>query len=322
MYISVIIPTISKRQSLLKTLIKSLCKQSIKKRYYEIIIIGDGYEINDEIRKYSNNVYSYSIKKIGVCGARNFGANKSRYNIIVFLDDDTIVKYDYLEQILKYFNNNLSVSAIGGTIIGYSSNSIIANYFSYRKYLYKPITIYGNIVSIITANCAFRKFNFRNVHGFSKIFDDYKAGAEDLDISEKMLLAGYKLGYCAEAIVWHKNREKISEFIKQHFRNGFGLYICSIKFNISNSDLGIPDNMNLFGFVKGIIKFIFITNNKLESKSLLSRFFQYVFDKNVKKKYILIYTLLDLIRKITIFWGFYRAFKIFKEEKKSVSSDS
>jgi len=106
MKISVVIPT-RDRPVDLKRCLSSLEKQIIKPE--EIIIVG---EINDTEtpRVLDNFKNSLNLRYFGyvggTCKKRNFGVDVATGEIIVFLDDDTILPEDYFLQVKKIFQDD------------------------------------------------------------------------------------------------------------------------------------------------------------------------------------------------------------------------
>jgi glycosyltransferase involved in cell wall biosynthesis len=112
--ISVVIPTYNEEKDI-EDLLESLNKQTFKN--FEVIIV-DNYSKDKTIEivkrfKRKLNLRIYKIKS-NVSRARNFGAEKSRGKIIVFLDADNIVQEDYLFNIYKSFEPDAVCSAYYG----------------------------------------------------------------------------------------------------------------------------------------------------------------------------------------------------------------
>lgn len=107
--ISLIIPARNEEAYLAKTL------QSIENQNYpdyETIVIANGCTDNTALiaKKYADQVIS--IEKPGVSRARNLGAQKAQGNILVFLDADTILAPNVLQQIKNKFNQKYSAGIL------------------------------------------------------------------------------------------------------------------------------------------------------------------------------------------------------------------
>lgn len=121
--ISVIICTYN-REKYLPTALKSLIKQTIEPKDYEIIIVNNNSTDNTEeisIRFIEDNPQlniKYVVEKQkGLSVARNRGILESSGEIIVFIDDDAEVTENYLEEAIKFFNDYPDIDAMGGKII-------------------------------------------------------------------------------------------------------------------------------------------------------------------------------------------------------------
>lgn len=103
--ISVIIPTY-KPDVYISDCLDSLCRQTIDKSLYEIIIVLNGIktpyydQLQDMIKKYANDIRIIYSECNGVSNARNIGMQHSTGEYIAFIDDDDWVTPDYLEALL------------------------------------------------------------------------------------------------------------------------------------------------------------------------------------------------------------------------------
>ena len=106
MFISVIIPTYNRVDTLQKCL-QHITNQSIGTDNYEVIIVDDCSTdttpefCSDYVSKNSNIVYERNEHNKGLASTRNVGIRLSKGDLFVFLDNDLLVNFDYLEWILK-----------------------------------------------------------------------------------------------------------------------------------------------------------------------------------------------------------------------------
>jgi len=105
--VSVIIPTYNRALTLYNT-IDSVLKQ--KECTFEIIIIDDNSSDNTKeiINKMNNDIIIYFCleKNMGPQFARNYGAQKAKSELLIFLDSDDILFPESLKKRLKYFESN------------------------------------------------------------------------------------------------------------------------------------------------------------------------------------------------------------------------
>jgi len=91
--ISVIIPTYNRKEPVLQAL-DSLSRQTLPPDRYEVIIVDDGSP--DDASFLEGRRYPFALRRIrqpnrGATAARNYGAQHSRGDILVFMDDDVVV---------------------------------------------------------------------------------------------------------------------------------------------------------------------------------------------------------------------------------------
>jgi len=97
----------------------------------EILIIDGSTNAETEIilkeNLFSNLIY-YAVppEHRGLTKQRNYGIERVRteMEVVCFLDDDTVLEKDYFEEIIKTFEENQSVSGVGGVAINENSWSI------------------------------------------------------------------------------------------------------------------------------------------------------------------------------------------------------
>ncbi len=101
--ISVIIATYN-RKDLLQRCIFSILEQVYPKDKYEVIIVDDAstdgtYEIMQELVSNNNaNLFYHRKERGGAPSALNVGIKKAKGEIFAFIDDDVVVKKDWLEK--------------------------------------------------------------------------------------------------------------------------------------------------------------------------------------------------------------------------------
>ncbi|WP_444936859.1 glycosyltransferase family 2 protein [Microbulbifer sp. JMSA004] len=216
--VSVVLPYSNNKCSLLSTL-ESLQNQSLCSFDYEIIVVDDGCQddnieqlIYTKIPDAKINYYSYSDKK-GAAYARNFGWKKSTGQIVIFLDSDQIVKYNFVEQHLTFFD------AIP------SSESIIQIGFR-------------NEVDINTH--AGDKKNYNKVTHKDPRFSIFEWYSENM----QMLLGAWHLCFSHNISIRREDLEKYGGFDEDIF-SGWGLEDSEFAYNLSKNGVKIAYNPNI-----------------------------------------------------------------------------
>ncbi len=221
---SIIIPVYNRPEELCE-LLDSLTLQRLKGEC-EVIVIDDGstrrcaLEV-DGFKSQLNIIYAYQLN-MGPSGARNTGAMMARGEYLLFFDSDCVLPSDYLVKLDNYLSNHKWIDCFGGADKEGSfftpTQSSIA--FSMSSFLTTG-GIRGGTERVTkfyprSFNMGVRREVFFAVKGFSS---DMRYG-EDVDFSMRVEEAGYHLGLCHEAKVYHKRRGTYREFFVQVFHSG------------------------------------------------------------------------------------------------------
>lgn len=163
--ISVIIPTFNEERYL-PSCIKSVLNQTLPRDMYEIIVV-DSYSSDRTskiAKKYADRVL-YAPRE-GAGAARNAGADVAKGEILLFLDADTLICKNFMEELLKNCTEKLIV---GGTCtIHPSDGTPFGNaFFNFINMLYRLVYFFDK-PHAQTKCCFYRKNVFRSIGGFNK----------------------------------------------------------------------------------------------------------------------------------------------------------
>jgi GT2 family glycosyltransferase len=148
----------------------------------------------------------------------NFGATIAKGEYICFLNDDMKVKPDMLEVLVRQMCQHRDVGILVCKEVGYNcetyvnSTGMFMDYFMNTFPRRNPES--GPIFYAPGAPC-FTKLNlFRKIGGFD---EDYYLFVEDVDLSWRIRLRGYKIIYVNDAIVYHLGSGTIGGFSPRVF---------------------------------------------------------------------------------------------------------
>src|SRR5579872_3914563 len=130
--ISIIIPAYNEGKYISTTL--QAIQKSIFSGQYEIIVVCNGCTDNtpEIAKKYGARVFILSDK--GTPEAMNYGAKQAQADVLTFLDADTLISNNLLQQVLSAHEQGY----IGGrTVIRWSGDSIFANMSGIISYVHK-----------------------------------------------------------------------------------------------------------------------------------------------------------------------------------------
>lgn len=121
--ISVVICTYN-RAKFISTALKHLTKQTLHKSDYEIIVVNNNCTDNTAsiVDSFIKEKRDYDIlhvyeKNQGLSFARNRGLQKSKYDVICYIDDDGNAEPNYLENLQKIFKEEPHLAGAGGKVI-------------------------------------------------------------------------------------------------------------------------------------------------------------------------------------------------------------
>lgn len=224
MRISIIIPTYN-ASKYIKKLLEVLQQQTVK---YEEIIIVDSSSTDDTIeiaKSFKTKIIIISKKEFDHGETRTKAGKQAKGEILIYLTQDVLPYNKYMiENIVKPFYENEKIGASYGRQIPYNDTSLFGKhlrYFNYPKisYIrdYKDKEKYGIKTAFLSNSfAAYRKKVLEEIGWFK---DNIILG-EDIYAGAKILKAGYKIAYVAEAKVYHSHSYTIWEEFKRYFDIG------------------------------------------------------------------------------------------------------
>jgi len=208
-----VIPTYNRREDVVE------CLRSIQKLdypNYEIIVVDNGSTdgTGDAIERLFQEVKLIkSERNLGVTGGRNLGAKHSSGEYIFFLDHDTTVGRNTLNELMSVMQSNHNIGIAGPAVYYYNDP--------------KRVWGLGTSINMVTGRVSFNEAGKIDNGQFVKVidvqvlptaflvesevidkvglFDDiFFAVYEDTDFCFRVKEAGYKVICVTTAKVWHK----------------------------------------------------------------------------------------------------------------------
>lgn len=177
--VSVIVPTLQE-ENYIATILSRL--KNVKTPI-EIIVVDNGSRDKTvEIAKgFTDKVYQ--IKKQGISSVKNFGAQRAKGEILVFLDADVTFPSDFAEKVLKAFKHPMVVGATCNIMPDQSRLSETAFFYFYNKLIrilakFRPHSR-GEFLAV-------RKSAFMRANGF----DENMPCLEDHDLANRLSKLG------------------------------------------------------------------------------------------------------------------------------------
>ncbi len=227
---SVVVPAYCEEQNIERCL-QSIRRQTFGKDRIEIIVVDSNSPDNTGAiaKKYADKVLN--LKSRGVSKARNFGAQKARGRILLFLDADTVLDKRFMAEIYEDFTDS-NVVCVVGAMAGLERFGIVDNLFKSLHYTLvnwaSALTAHLGFPFFPTVCCACRKAVFRKIGGF----DEGLAIAEDLVFSLKAGKFGKGLVSKKAKAYTSLRRVKKNGLMKNYyiyFRNYFKVFVLNKK---------------------------------------------------------------------------------------------
>lgn len=198
------------------------CLDSLKKLIYpnyEIVLVDNG-SVDGSVEFVRQNFPWIKIvqnkENLGFAEANNIGYQNSKGEYILFLNNDTTVEPNFLTILVKEIEINKDIGGLQPKILqmdnpqkldcvgGFLTASGILYHFGYGKNADNPK--YSKKIEIFSAKGAailFRREVLEKVGLFDK---DFFAYFEETDLCHRVWVAGYKIIYIPDAVIYHKGK--------------------------------------------------------------------------------------------------------------------
>ena len=189
---------------------------------FEVLVIDSHSEdaTRDVVREYEKRYdYVHLYIQGGTRGAgRNFGIRKAKGEAIAFIDGDAIANPFWLKEVREGLRHHDVVA--GRTIqIGYRP---------FEELERIELIIRGTDVTYPSSNLAYRKSVLAEIGGF----DEWFVTAEDIDLNIRAVKAGHPIVFRAGAVVYHRTRDSVYDFLRQALWNGAGRKQLTLKHGV------------------------------------------------------------------------------------------
>ncbi len=206
-FVSVIIPTYNRKDSLLCTL-DSLSQQTYPAEHFEVIVVDDGGSDGTEI--IAQRCFPFALRYVrqqnqGAAMARNRGAAKAQGEILIFLDDDITVAPKFISAFQVELAHAAPTVAVGALRPpAWPDNRVFRD-------LYAGITATGDEPDIGFADClsgifAVKREDFHRIGAMQDVAGDGRTAWGDVDFGYRAHRLGYRFCRAVDAIGYHDDR--------------------------------------------------------------------------------------------------------------------
>jgi GT2 family glycosyltransferase len=195
----------------------------------EMIIVDQSTEPHAELSVMKGSpsceiLYIHS-KIVGVGASRNFGIRSSRFEILIFIDDDMFVEPDWFRNLVQAVIKAGPCSVVTGQVLT-GESEVPGGIAPSIKKDQQPAVYQGRIRKdvLYTGNMG----AYRSVFDQVGVFDERLGpgtsfpAAEDNDLGFRLLEQGYRICYVPEAVVYHRAWRSERENLALEWRYGVG----------------------------------------------------------------------------------------------------
>jgi glycosyltransferase involved in cell wall biosynthesis len=168
--------------------------------------------------------------RAGASYARNTGADHATGDILAFTDDDCIADPHWIAGIMREFESDPSLGALGGRVELFDARDkpVTIATMKERVVFSSPCDVFN---SIHGCNVAFSRAAFDDAGRFDVRFGPGTKllAAEDLDLLYRVSRKGFKIVYCPEALVYHNHGRRTEAEVRRLTKSytvGRGAFYC------------------------------------------------------------------------------------------------
>ncbi|MGG1291669.1 glycosyltransferase [Bacillus smithii] len=260
-FVSVVIAAYNEEKVIAKT-VRSVLNSDYSN--LEVIVVDDGSQdgtskVIQEVFHKHPKVRLIQKENGGKASAMNLGFQKSRGEIVISIDADTIIAQDAISFMVRHFEDH-NIAAVSGNVKVGNKRNLLTTWqhveyitgFNLERRAFDEL----NCITVVPgAIGAWRKELVKKAGYLSE-----DTLAEDTDLTLTLLRQGYRIVYEEKAYAYTESPEDVKSLIKQRYRWTYGTLQCLWKhrkalFNVKHKTLGfiaLP-NMWLFQYILQMI---------------------------------------------------------------------
>lgn len=225
-YLSIIMPVWNGAGILEKSL-ASIRANSF--RDYELIVVDDGSSDRSPeiIRRFQPDVVLRNTRTLDADASRNLGARQARGEVLVFVDQDVVVRPDTLERAARWFQTRKADCLIGVYSLEHPHRNLCSIYkntwvrYTYLRRFPRPGWFWTGLGAV-------RRRLFINQGGFCTQYTTTGAGA-DFDFGFRLQRRGLRIVGDPELEVIHLKHYGLWKLLVNDFRRARGLTGAALR---------------------------------------------------------------------------------------------
>jgi glycosyltransferase involved in cell wall biosynthesis len=243
--VSVVIPTLNRREELRRTL-GSLLGQTIPADEYEIVVVVDGstdgtVEMLADLQA-TRPIVAHVQSRHGRAAAVNAGVRRARGEFLVFLDDDITASPELLEYHRAYLRAHPGHAVVGAAPVAVTPDSphvvqLVGNKMNAHLARIGAPGFEFKERDVYSGNFGIARALFLDIGGFDEDFTLY--GNEDCELARRLLLRGVPIVYHAGALGHQRYTKTFAQLVCDTYEKGRTRVLLSKKHPALASSLGV-----------------------------------------------------------------------------------
>jgi glycosyltransferase involved in cell wall biosynthesis len=206
--VSVIIPTYNRASSLERAL-ASLDFQTYPTNAFDVILVDDGS--TDDTSEICKKPREYNVRYIyqsnsGSAASRNRGADESRAEILIFIDDDITVNSQFIKGLVHEHESFQRIIAVGKW--AFNTSDFTTKFARLYPPLLEPAPLsitsdFVDFTECLTFNLSIRKDDFTEIGGMQDVAGDGPTWWGDVDFGYRAIKSGFRFRRTETAVCYH-----------------------------------------------------------------------------------------------------------------------
>jgi glycosyltransferase involved in cell wall biosynthesis len=213
--VSVVVPVFNGQDSIAACL-DTLLALNFPRDLLEIIVVDNAStdKTADVLAAFRGKVRLLIETTRGAAAARNRGIQEATGRIIAFTDADCTVDRDWVRHLIEPLKDS-TVGIAGGRILAAKPCNAIEKFGETIHDHQKAIEVFKPPYAI-----SMNWSSPRQVLIEAGLFDESYLRCQDVDLSQRIFRRGYKIVYCREAIIFHRNERTFAGLFREGYQHG------------------------------------------------------------------------------------------------------
>lgn len=214
--VSVIVPAFN-AEATINECVRSLLELRYPRDKLELVVVDNDSRDGTPraLKEYDGRIVLMHERKRGAAAARNTGLADATGEVVAFTDADCVVDPDWMRHLVCPLQDP-GVGIAGGPILASPTANDVERFgeeiHDHRRAIEDLRPPYA-----ITMSWASRREVLRKLGAFDERF----TRSQDVDLSYRMIQAGYRLAFVSEAIVHHRNESSLGGLFREGFVHGY-----------------------------------------------------------------------------------------------------